>query len=324
MNTKEALLFVLEEQRGMYVSGEELAKRLGVSRTAVWKAVNSLREDGFDIASAGSRGYRLSAESDLLSSAAVQQALKTRVFDVRVVPETGSTNDDVKALAERGAPEFTVVASELQTKGKGRLGRSFYSPQRTGIYFSVLLRPKLPVTDALFITTSAAVATASAIEEVCGRQAGIKWVNDIYWQDRKVCGILTEASLDLENGSLAYAVLGIGINVSPPEGGFPEELKTIAGCLYPEGGCPAGTRSRLLASLLDKFYELYIHLPEKRFLDEYRRRSILKGLNVNVIQGDRTYPASVVGIDDQCHLLVSRDGQLIALDSGEVSVRPIK
>ena len=224
-------------------------------------------------------------------------------------------------LYTSGAPEFLVIAAEHQTKGKGRMGRSFYSPQGTGIYFTVVLRPKMPIDDALYITASASVAVASAIEEVCGKKAGIKWVNDVFVGGKKVCGILTEASIDMESGSLAYAVLGIGVNVAPPEGGFPEELTGIADCVYSGGEYTSGTRGRLMAKILDNFYELYSVFPEKAFLDEYRSRSTLIGSTVNVFRGDETYQAHVTGIDDMCRLIVNRDGQEIALNSGEVRVR---
>lgn len=321
MTTKQQVLDLLEQNRGLCLSGEELASRLSISRTAVWKAIGALREEGHDISALGGRGYCLSADCDRLSAPAIRQALRHPVFDVRVLPETGSTNDDIKRAAEAGAGEFTVIAAERQHSGKGRMGRSFYSPQNTGIYFSILLRPQMPVEDALYITTAAAAATAQAIEAVCGKQAGIKWVNDIFIDGKKVCGILTEASIDMESGSLAYAVLGIGVNVAPPEGDFPAELTSIAGSVCRSGEYRPGMRSRLLAAILDGFYEYYTAFPARNFLDAYRSRSILTGRQVTVHRGDLQYPAQVTGIDDCCRLCILRDGRPELLSSGEVSVR---
>ncbi|MEA4921266.1 MAG: biotin--[acetyl-CoA-carboxylase] ligase [Clostridiaceae bacterium] len=321
MKTKDNLLSLLEAAKGSYVSGEDLSSSLGISRTAVWKAASTLREDGYDILSAYGKGYCLSSGSDRLSAFAISQHLQNKVFSITVLPETGSTNNDSKALAEKGASEFTLVASEHQNAGKGRLGRSFYSPEGTGIYFSILLRPRMPIGDALYITTAAAAATSRAIEDVCGKRTGIKWVNDIFIAGKKVCGILTEASIDMESGSLAYAVLGIGINVIEPEGGFPEAISNVAGSVYSSKEYVPGIRSRLLAAVLDNFYLYYTAFPEKAFLEDYRKRSILIGKVATVIRGDLQYPAEITGIDDNCRLLVLREGVPETLDSGEVSVR---
>ncbi|MBR5284288.1 MAG: biotin--[Clostridia bacterium] len=226
-------------------------------------------------------------------------------------------------LAAGGAPQFTVVQAEYQSKGKGRLGRSFFSPQGTGLYFSIILRPTdLPIEDTLFITTAAAAAVAESIEQICGKACGIKWVNDLFLGGRKICGILTEAAFRTDLSGLEYAVLGIGVNIAPPVGGFPEELQTIANTIYDDPmQVPEGLREQLLAGILDRFYAYYTRFPNKDFLESYRCRSILTGKAVTVHRGDQQYPAHVVGIDDRCRLLVEQDGIITALDSGEVSIR---
>ncbi len=253
----------------------------------------------------------------------VREHLTHKAYTLMTVSETGSTNDDAKALAAAGAVQYTVVQAEHQTKGKGRLGRSFYSPQSTGLYFSVILRPSaLPIEDTLFITTAAAAAVAEAIELVCGKVCGIKWVNDLFLKDRKICGILTEAAFTPDLKGLTYAVLGIGVNIAPPEGGFPSELQTIANTIYDDPNTvPEGLRERLLAAILDRFYAYYTQLPEMSFLEAYRSRSILTGRNVTVHRGDLQYPARVVGIDDRCRLILEQDGIQTLLESGEVSIR---
>ena len=258
-----------------------------------------------------------------LDLAAVKQYLKHDGFTFINTYETGSTNDDAKKLASEGAGEFTVISADHQTRGKGRLGRSFYSPPSTGLYFSIILRPDhLPPEDSLYITTAAAAAVAKAVEDICGMKTGIKWVNDIFIGDRKICGILTEASFDFERNRLAYAVLGIGINIAPPREGFPEELKTIADSIYASADdIPQKLRERLLAAILDNFCSYYAAFPSPGFLDDYRSRSILIGRDVIVYRGDEKWPATVIGIDDRCRLAVRSGGKDHLIESGEVSIR---
>ena len=230
MRIQDAVLDALEKNRGEYLSGEQLASSLGVSRNAVWKAIQKLEEAGHKIRAVPKRGYTLAPESDVLTVQSVSRFLDTDMpVYLQVQTEVTSTNTLLKAQAEQGAPEGTVLIAESQTAGKGRLGRHFTSPPGTGIYFSLLLRPHCTAEKSLFITTTAAVAVCEAIEQVTGLNPQIKWVNDVYLNEKKVCGILTEASVDFENGGLNWAVLGIGINIAVPEEGFPEEIRSIAG-----------------------------------------------------------------------------------------------
>ena len=196
----------------------------------MWKAIQKLEEAGHKIRAVPKRGYTLAPESDVLTVQSVSRFLDTDMpVYLQVQTEVTSTNTLLKAQAEQGAPEGTVLIAESQTAGKGRLGRHFTSPPGTGIYFSLLLRPHCTAEKSLFITTTAAVAVCEAIEQVTGLNPQIKWVNDIYLNEKKVCGILTEASVDFENGGLNWAVLGIGINIAVPKEGFPEEIRSIAG-----------------------------------------------------------------------------------------------
>ena len=228
----------------------------------------------------------------------------------------------MRRLAEDGAPEGTVVVAAAQTAGRGRSGKSFLSPAGTGLYMSVLLRPQLAMGDALLITTAAAVAVAHAVERVAAVTAQIKWVNDVYVDGKKVCGILTEGALDLENGGLRYAILGIGINICPPAGGFPPELAPIAGALTETGG--EALRAPLAAAVLDEFFALYPHLTEKSFYDDYVSRSLLTGRQIEVLRGGMHLPATALGIDRDLHLRVRyADGSEENLAAGEVSTRPL-
>ena len=324
MQVKEQVLTVLEEQKGQTFSGAELAKKLGVSRNAVWKAIQSLKAEGYRIEAGTNRGYCLSGENDILSQQSVLKYLQDCSMPLRftVHDTVDSTNPLLKQYAEAGEPEGLVCIANRQTMGKGRVGRTFYSPPDTGVYMSLLLRPKLLMQDALLITTAAAVAVARAVETVAGCDAAIKWVNDVYCNGKKICGILTEASTDFESGSLAYAILGIGMNVADPADGFPAELSQVAASLFGRGTYSSEARSRLAAEVCKAFCALYSRLPEKAFMEEYRQRSFVIGSEVDVISPVQTRPARVLDIDDDANLIVRfPDGAVRALSSGEVRVR---
>ena len=321
MALKDRVLALLEENRGSYLSGEEIARQLGVSRNSVWKAVRQLQSEGHGIDGVTNRGYALRADSGVVSVPGIMKYLRHRDLTLSVFPTVTSTNTLLKQAAEDGAPEGTVFVAEEQTTGRGRLGRSFYSPAGTGIYFSILLRPRMPASESLLITTGAAVACVQALEAVSGVETRIKWVNDIYAAGKKVCGILTEASMDLESGGLHYAVLGIGVNLLKPDGDFPEDIRDKAGALFSDDR-DGDIRCRIVAEVLDRFLDLYAHLTEKRFLEEYRRRSMLTGQSVDVLRGGTVTPAVVEGIDDAFALIVRyADGRVEHLRSGDVSVR---
>ena len=232
--TKERVLRALEAREGAHVSGAQLARELGVTRNSVWKAVNALRREGYHIDATTNRGYALSHEDDLLSASGIRRFLPA---DAPLFPTVrkclDSTNAEALRRAVDGAPEGTVIVAEEQTAGRGRRGRSFFSPAGTGIYLSILVRPALAAERAHLLTCSAAVAVAEAIEACAGVDASIKWVNDVYCRGKKVAGILTEGSFDLEGGVLQHAVVGIGVNVRPPHAGFPAEIAERAGAVLP-------------------------------------------------------------------------------------------
>ncbi len=227
-----------------------------------------------------------------------------------------STNDIVKGKANNGAPEGTVAIADAQTAGRGRMGRKFASPDGSGLYMSVLLRPQGDAADALSITTRAAVAVAKAIEKHTGRSAGIKWVNDIYQNGRKVCGILAEGVADTANGGIAYVVLGIGVNLKEPRGGFPEELRGIAGAIFRDG--ETFERDEIAQDILNGYF-----YGCGDVFEEYVKRDILAGKTVTVLQnGESLYTAKALGIDRRFGLMLRlADGTKTVLRSGEVSVR---
>ena len=237
---------------------------------------------------------------------------------IHVRPVTESTNTWAKEAAAAGAPEVAVFVAERQTGGRGRRGRSFFSPSG-GLYMSIVVHPSLPPDAAVRITTAAAVAVCRAAADVFGVECGIKWVNDVFHGGRKVCGILTEAST--ADGRLDWAVVGIGVNVTAPADGFPPEISDIAGALT-DTPAPDG-RARLAAAIWREFFALYQSLPTGAYMDEYRRRCFVIGRDVTVVLADGTKtPATAEEIDGECRLVVRyADGTRSALASGEISIK---
>lgn len=325
MSVKDKTLSVLENNKGIYISGEDLAKELFVSRNAIWKAIKSLKNDGYNISSVNNRGYCLSTDTDILSSQSISKYLNkdNNYFNIKVYKTINSTNSAIKELAINGEKEGTVIIAEEQTEGRGRFGRKFHSPKKAGIYMSILLRPQMHSSRAFLITTATAVAVAEAIENISNKKTKIKWVNDIYCDNKKVCGILTEASFDFESGIIDHAVLGIGINVKPPEGGFTEEIKNIATSIFDDkNSVQADIRSRLIAEVLTRFWSYYKNIEDKSFLEEYKSRSLLINKEINVLSKNSSEKAVAIEIDDECRLKVKmEDGSIRLLSSGEVSIR---
>ena len=282
---KADVLAALDAARGKYISGQELAQQLGVSRTAIWKAVAALRADGIPVAAVTNRGYILSPAADVLNAAAVTALLApeaARALQVEVVDRLPGTNAALRARAENGAPEGLVLIAQAQSAGRGRGGHSFFSPQG-GLYLSILLRPEIGLRQAVRLTAMAAVAACRAAENVSGAELRIKWVNDLWRDGRKVCGILTEAALDMESGMLDYAVLGL--------------------------------------AFLNEFWALYHGVPKPEYLPEYRARQALLGQTVTVTPRNGTpRKAEALDIDEDCRLVVRFAGEhnLVPLRGEEV------
>ena len=315
MSTKSDVLTILTNNDD-YVSGDKIARELKVSRNAVWKAVKELQSEGINIDSAKKRGYKL-CHAELPNKEIISTLCGDGV-NVIVFDEVDSTNTVAKSLAEQGASEWTVVIASRQTGGRGRLGRSFFSPDGTGLYMSIILRPRVGVDAALNITASAAVAVTRAIEKLTDKMALIKWVNDVFVDNKKVCGILTEASFNMEDSSMEYAVLGVGVNLSMPKSGFPDDISNIAGDI----GLDISMRDAFIAQIIKEFMYLYNGLHQKLFYEEYKAKQMLIGKSVNVIKAGSVNGAVVEALDDECRLVVKYpDGTSEALYTGEVSVR---
>ena len=321
LTTKERVLRLLESEKGHYVSGVKIAKETNLTKSAIWKVVNSLRKEGYVIEGLTKKGYSLIPNENTISESSIKSYMHmyAKEISIRTFEKTESTNTLAREFAERGHGQFTAIVAEEQTKGRGRLGRSFYSPAGSGIYMSLILRPTLQVEKALYITTAAAAASAEAIESVCGLKTEIKWVNDVLCEGKKVCGILTEGAFD-QNGRLSYAILGIGVNVFPPKEGFPEEISGVASHLIDEPLYEL--RSRLAAEILERFIFYYSSIESKPFMKSYKKRLCWIGERVDVISGDTRTPATVIGLGDNLELEVAfDDGRRKMLSSGEVSIR---
>lgn len=320
LTAKEHILKLFENNREKYYSGQEIAEKLNVSRTAVWKAVKQLQADGYRIKAVSNKGYCMSTDNDIVSADSIKKYLKVPIEEILVYKTVTSTNDLAKQKAINSAPEGTVIVAREQTAGRGRKGRSFYSPSSTGVYISVLLRPELTAEKTLYITTAAAVAVAKAIEKVSGKEAQIKWVNDIFVDGKKVCGILTEGAIDFETGKMQYAVLGIGVNIKKPESDFPSEIQNIAGSVFDT--TDEEVSSKIVAEILNNFMAYYQELENKPFYDEYKKRMFLIGKQLTVYSGKESYPAVAIDLDEELSLVVKdENGSIKKLNTGEVSIK---
>ena len=244
---------------------------------------------------------------------------KYNSLDILSFGEVDSTNNIIRKMAEDGANEGCTAIASCQTAGKGRLGKSFFSPEDTGIYMSILLRPTFKAENSGLITTAAAVAVCKALEALGTENPKIKWVNDIFVRSKKVCGILTESSLK-HNGSFDYAVLGIGINVYSPNNGFSEDLRNIAGFIFPEK--QENLRNRLSALIIEEFFALYERLTDKSFFGFYKQHCFVLGKEITVIKsGEKEKKATALDLDDRFRLLVDYGDKTEYLSSGEISIK---
>ena len=319
MALRDDLLAELEKRRGEDVSGQALAERFGVSRSAVWKAVNALRAAGFEISSTPNRGYRLRPEDDRLSAAGVRAALGEACAGLRVrVYETlDSTNQEAKRLLAAGESCPMLLLTEEQTAGRGRRGRGFYSPAGEGLYMTLALQPPAALSQATLLTAAAAVAVAQAVEALTALACQIKWVNDVYLDGKKLCGILTEASGSFEADALSSVCAGIGVNVRTRD--FPEELAGRACSLWPR----AVSRNHLAAEIAVRLLNFAADLGAREFLEEYRRRSLVLGKAVTFTRDGGERRALAVGIGENGELIVRYDdGREEALNAGEVRLLP--
>lgn len=323
--THEQILDLLERSEGAYLSGEELSRQLGVSRAAVWKAVQSLRRAGYEIEARSAQGYRLSGAPDVLDGRELRRCMEPTAVvgrEIHCLDTVDSTNSYLKRLGADGAADGTAAVAGEQTAGRGRLGRSFASRAGEGVYLSVLLRPQIDTQRLLPLTGLAAVAVARAIERVAPVEVGIKWTNDLLLDGRKLCGILTELAVEGETGALQYVVLGAGVNVNNER--FDGELAPIAVSLRSHTG-RRYSRARLAAAMLGELDALYASLlsgDTASYLAEYRRRCVSIGRKARLLWREGEQRVHVEDVDDALGLVVRHDdGTRETIRTGEVSVR---
>ncbi len=321
MSTRTELLKLLTENTGVYLSGQKIGETLQVSRNAVWKAMQQLRDEGYHIESKPSVGYRLKTKSNILTEASVTGDLRypcrLHVYDV-----VDSTNNVAKSIPVGKEP--VMVIANKQDAGRGRLGRTFASPSGTGLYMTIALHPEFDLNKSLFVTMAAAVAVCRSIDKVAGARPRIKWVNDLFLDDKKICGILTEAQTNFETGQIDSLIIGIGVNCFP--GSFPEELKEIVGCVSQKKN--SFSRGKLAAEIFNQTMEILDDLESRDFLREYRTRCFILGKNITVHPNlnKKGIRARAIDIDDQGGLVVEymegrRMRQIETLTTGEVSIR---
>lgn len=327
--SRETVLRLLRARPGAFFSGEELSRALGLSRTAVWKAVDALRREGYAVEARPGLGYRLAAAPDALTEPEIRNALGewTGTVGRRLccLDTVDSTNTYAKQLALSGGEDGTVVTADCQTAGRGRMDRSFQSPAGKGIYLTALLRPGLPPERLLPVTALAGVAVCRAVEDTCGLRPLLKWPNDPVLDGRKVCGILTEMGMEAETGRVQYVAVGIGVNVSQTEEDFPPGLRGMAVSLAAALGGPV-SRPALAAALIRELDSLYGALRSgdlSAYLAAYRSRCVNLGRTVQLLTPDGgRETARALDVDEQFGLVVAgEDGKVRTVRSGEVSVR---
>lgn len=320
ISVKSRLLELLEQNRGITISGEQMARELDCTRAAVWKAVKALQQEGYEIEAGQNKGYMLSEDNNILAEEGIRPLLRQPEVYLKLYQETDSTNRAAKQAAIAGeAGHGSVILACGQSCGRGRRGRSFYSPSQAGLYLSVILQPQGNLRESLLLTTEAAVAVYKAIRKVTGIELDIKWVNDLYYKGKKVCGILTEAITDFESGEIQYAVVGIGLNLYEEEGGYPPELREIAGGLYRNQREAEGVnRNRLAAEIVNCLLD---ETRELKLLPEYLDRNMIPGHRIQILDGQQSRSAYAVAICQDGRLKVrEEDGSETLLAYGEISV----
>ena len=329
MKTKEAVLLYLQEHTGEPISGEIMALALNKSRTSIWKAIQSLKKEGYSIESSTNKGYTLSQNNDVLSEQQITQELIQQHhpidWNIQTMESTTSTNDLAKIYANHNSTTPAIFISEEQTAGRGRLGRTFVSPSKTGLYISLCLFPTIALEDLSLITCATAVACIETLEQLTGKSLNIKWVNDLFYQDKKVGGILTEVISDFESQQVQSLIVGMGINLIDSPQSFPEELHSIVGSIFSskkEYDNSSFNRNHFIAQFLEKWTFYYQNLSKRNFIESYKEHSNVISKFVNVFEGNQTYSAYAKDIDENGHLIIEKeDNTLHSLSYGEVSIR---
>jgi BirA family biotin operon repressor/biotin-[acetyl-CoA-carboxylase] ligase len=318
---KEKILNLLRSSCSGFVSGEELARKCGISRTMVWKHIKSLEREGFGIEAVPSQGYKITTIPDILRQSDIGAGLKTTFIGKKIefLPEAVSTNTLAMEMAAKGTPEGTVVIAETQSGGKGRLGRKWISP-KGNLYLSVVLRPDIPIHKAPLITLTGAVAVASAIRTMCGLEAGIKWPNDILISGKKVSGLLTEMSA--EQDRIRHIVLGIGVDVNMEMGELPTEVLSRTTTLAAEAGARINRTAMLHQVLrdLERWYQMFLN-NDADVLEEWKKLNVTVGNRITVSGAGEALDGLAEGVDRDGRLIVRlNDGTIRTVAAGDVTI----
>lgn len=326
---KEIIINELRSCKGGFVSGEALSEALGVSRTAVWKNIKTLKEEGYIIESSSKKGYRLVGKPDILNRAEILYGLNTSVLgrELHCFEELDSTNTYAKRLASEGCADGAAVVAEKQTRGRGRLGRQWESAGKKGVWMSVVLKPSIPPESIQLITLAASVAVVDAVFEATGIETGIKWPNDIILDGKKVCGILAEMSSEMDR--INYLVIGIGINVNHDKADFPDNISATAISLkeYKKSSSAGGAlaRGEIIKKVLFELEKQYLNIEAGKIeevIDEWKKRSVTLGKKVKVNINNIELTGMAAGITEDGKLLFKMEnGDEYEILSGEVSVR---
>ncbi|MDE6276024.1 MAG: biotin--[acetyl-CoA-carboxylase] ligase [Clostridia bacterium] len=320
MSLKQQVLQLLENGRGQALSGQQLAQALGVSRASVWKSIKSLQQDGYQIIATTNKGYILQENNDILSEQSLRACLAPKYagIDVVALKSTVSTNAEAMTRLISGQLKHgALIVADEQTGGRGRMGKTFFSPQK-GIYMSVALCKSIEnMQDVMIITPAAAVAAQRSIEKLAGIDTKIKWVNDLYIGKKKVCGILTQADIDFESGKAGTFIVGIGINFV--EQNFPDDIKDKACSLFE--GQPTITRSQLIADIYDNLMTLTDDLKSRSFMQEYKAHSMVIGKEISYTINREEKRGKVIDVDNDGGLVIQEGDNIRKLTCGEISIR---
>ena len=322
MTLKDKVFAKLNENIGEYISGELLSDLFGVSRNAIWKAINAIKKQGHDIESVPSKGYMLTEYSKVPTVFNIKKVLNNaEKYDLELLDSVTSTNDVLKDYAKKGAKEGRIIIALEQTEGKGRQNRKFFSPKGEGIYLSILLRPVVPIASASLITVLASCAVTEVLEQLFGVHITIKWVNDLLIDGKKFCGILTEGSINIEDGIFEHIILGIGINLTTPPGGYPQDIKDKATSLFGSESCTGAEKSEIIAKTIEKVFFYYNNIADKAYMNTYQNKQFLMGKDIEIYHKDtKTDSGIVIGVDDDGRLIVD-NGKIIHISSGEARVK---
>lgn len=333
-DTKSQVLSYLEENSGVFLSGEVIASDLNISRNSVWKAIESLRRDGFQIEAASRRGYSLSGKADKISLSEISRYLSDDSYSnlITIHDSLDSTNKAAKSMASLDAPHGTVIIATKQTGGTGRRKRSFSSPEG-GIYMSIILRPEsFFLKNHMLITPFSAICVCKAIEDLTGFTPSIKWMNDLYLNGKKICGILSEAGSDFDTGELEFIVVGIGINFNSDLKDFPTDIRSTIGHLYNKGQ-ETISKNQLIAKIIDMLLSPSA-ISEKDIIDEYKKRMHMLGTTITIkpsgnekgaemiSQSNLVYKAKAIDVDANGKLIVELpSGEIKTLSSEDISIK---